>query len=388
MNNDSNFVLQDALWYGDNGFFCQALLIRLHSCLVNFVLFSSTLFVGCGKQAISKSAEHVLTKEHTGMSKVDTVGELGNNLMSIYEDRKGTFWFGSWEDGLYAYDGQITRHFTTLSGLPHPRVEDVQEDSSGRLFINTIAGVWRYDGNHFTAVNANESEVWNLQNGDLWFKSLNFDGSVYRYDGSVLTRLHLPKCPLDDKWNLRKRGHPSPYGIYTIYRDQKGNIWFGTAAFGVCRYNGITFDWITEEDVTELHQGPANGVRSIIEDKDGYFWFNSAYRYKVYNHNAGENNRFYLREKSIGNLDGNPDSDFWEYMSVAKDHQNALWMVTYGNGVWKFDGKETKEFPIMVDGKNITLFSIYQDRRGELWLGTHENGVYKFNGKTFERFMP
>ena len=26
----------------------------------------------------------------------------------------------------------------------------------------------------------------------------------------------------------------------------------------------------------------SNGVRSIIEDKEGYFWFNSQYRYKVY----------------------------------------------------------------------------------------------------------
>lgn len=67
--------------------------------------------------------------------------------------------------------------------------------------------------------------------------------------------------------------HPaniSPYDIYAIYRDSHGNMWFGTGAIGACRFDGTNFDWIHEEDVTELHNGPSNGIRSIAEDKDGY----------------------------------------------------------------------------------------------------------------------
>jgi len=53
--------------------------------------------------------------------------------------------------------------------------------------------------------------------------------------------------------------------------------------------NGITVDWIVEEDVTELHDGPSNGVSSIIEDKDGCFWFSRNYRCKVYGDSIHQN---------------------------------------------------------------------------------------------------
>lgn len=209
---------------------------------------------------------------------------------------------------------------------------------------------------------------------------MQFEGKVYRYDGKVLHRLQFPVTKLGPTYS-------HPHAIYTIYKDSKGNIWFGTAALGACRYNGKSFDWISEDDVTELHYGPSNGVRSIIEDKDGYFWFNSAYRYDVYGKGNSQKHTFYSREKSIGNLDGSPDSDLWEYLSIARDNNNELWIATYANGVWRYDGKKTAYYPVQSGGEDITLFSIYKDNKGDLWLGSHENGAYKFNGKTFERFM-
>jgi len=190
---------------------------------------------------------------------------------------------------------------------------------------------------------------------------------------------------------LQSPKHPiysNPSAVYSIYKDSKGNVWFGTNPLGVFRYNGKSIDWISENDVTELHDGPANGVRSIIEDQDGYFWFNSAYRYDAYGKNNTQKNTFYTREKSIGNLDGSPDSDFWEYMSIARDNRNDLWIATYWNGVWRYDGKKTTYYPVQAGGKDITMFYIYKDNHGDLWLGTHENGAYKFNGQTFERFKP
>jgi ligand-binding sensor domain-containing protein len=190
--------------------------------------------------------------------------------------------------------------------------------------------------------------------------------------------------------------------IMVIYQDQKNNYWFGTVVLGVCRYNGKSFDWITEQDVTEIHDGPSNGVRSIAEDKNGDFWFNTAYRYSVYNENpstkAGINDSiFYKRVKSIGSLDGKKESDLNkylgkiegdlnEYLSIIKDDNNHLWIATYLNGVWRYDGEKISHYPIQVNATNIPIFCLYKDNNGAIWLGTHENGVFKFNGQTFEQF--
>lgn len=309
----------------------------------------------------------------------DTVNKLGNNIMSIYQDTKNNYWFGSWEDGLYRYDGKTILHFTSTSSLPDNRIEDIKEDKSGNIYFNTSRGISKFDGYNFTTLTlVNSDNQWKLEPDDLWFKSAQFKDEVFRYDGKFLYKLQLPKHP----------NYSNPYAVYCIYKDSKGNVWFGTNPLGVFRYNGKSIDWISEVDVTELHDGPANGVRSIIEDKDEYFWFNSAYRYNIYGKSNKQKLKFYDREKNIGNLDGNPDSDFWEYLSIARDKNNDLWIATYANGVWRYDGNKTSYYPVQDEGKDITLFSIYKDNHDELWLGTHKNGVYKFNGSNFERFKP
>ncbi len=62
--------------------------------------------------------------------------------------------------------------------------------------------------------------------------------------------------------------------------------------------------------------------------------------------------------------------------------------VSYSAGVWKYDGTKITHYPVQINSKDITLFSIYTDNNENLWLGTHENGVLKFNGQSFEKFVP
>jgi ligand-binding sensor domain-containing protein len=356
-------------------------------CLLSLL---SLLFLqsSCDSKVLSRDVKKSHGDAAAEMITHDSLPQPGKNIMTIFQDSRNNYWFGSWETGLYKYDGKTILHYTTKNGLPHDRVEDIREDKAGNLFVNTPGGLCRFDGKTFTILKPKEGGTWALHPDDLWFKLFQFDGHVYRYDGKDLHMLKLPGNALGDDWVAKHPNNPIPYAVYTIYKDRQGYVWFGTAALGACRYNGKSFDWISEEDVTELHYGPSNGVRSIIEDKEGYFWFNSAYRYKVYDKAAPPMQTFYTREKSIGNLDGRPDSDFWEYLSIARDNDDALWIATYWNGVWKYDGSKTIHYPIQVNGEDIHTFCIYKDNHGDLWLGTHENGAYKFNGKSFERFVP
>jgi ligand-binding sensor domain-containing protein len=94
---------------------------------------------------------------------------------------------------------------------------------------------------------------------------------------------------------------------------------------------------------------------------------------------------FYERHKSIGSLDGNKAGNMNEYLSITKDNDNNLWIATYRNGVWKYDGKEIRHYSIQENGKDINLFYIYNDKIGNTWLGTHQNGIWKLMGEKFER---
>jgi ligand-binding sensor domain-containing protein len=312
--------------------------------------------------------------------KGDTVKELGSNIMVIYQDRKNTYWFGSWETGVYKYDGNILVNYTTKHGLYTNRVDGIKEDKAGNLYftgMNPNSTITKFDGKSFTNITATPSHKWKLETDDLWLiNPYQAKQKVYRLKGNNLYELTLPNPP---KLN-------NPFEVYSIYKDKKGNIWFGTNPVGVCRYDGKSFEWITEEDVTEFRNEGANGVRSITEDKNGDFWFNTEYRYSVYDSTTLKSNKFYTRHESIGSLDGKNTGGLKEYLSTVRDNNNNLWFVTYLDGVWKYDGTKITHYTVQAHSKNITLFSIYMDNNGDLWLGTHENGAYKFNGNSFEKF--
>lgn len=310
----------------------------------------------------------------------DTVTELGKSIMVIYQDTKKVYWFGSWETGIYKYDGKELINYTTKHGLLNNRIDEIKEDKFGNIYFssaNATSKISKFNGKKFTTLKAVPSENWKLESTDMWFKySYGITGKVYRYDGTSLYELEFPNPP-----NLS-----NPFDVYSIYKDRKGNIWFGTNPVGVCRYDGKSFDWITEEDVTEFRNECANGVRSIAEDENGDFWFNTEYRYSVYDSTTLKSDKFYTRHESIGGLDGKKDSNLDEYLSSVIDDNNNLWFVTYLDGVWKYDGVKIIHYAVQDNSKDISLFSIYKDNNGDLWLGTHENGAYKFNGTTFEQF--
>ncbi|KAF0203723.1 MAG: GGDEF domain [Bacteroidetes bacterium] len=319
--------------------------------------------------------------------KGDTVKELGNNIMLIYQDKKNNYWFGSWVDGLYRYDGKTILHFTTKDGLLSNRIDDIKEDKYGNIYFNNSGEIVKFDGQNFITVSptSNSDSEWKLEPDDLWFKSYQDSGFVYRYDGKYLHRLKFPETKEGNDYFAKfPNVNYSPYDVYNIYKDSKGNVWFGTASLGVCLYNGITFTWLSEKEL-EFDVETAFGIRSIIEDSNGKFWFsNSLHRFNVYGQDSTTN---YLKEKGIGSLDGKKDGDLVAIISMEKDNNN-LWMATYNKGVSRYNGQQITHYPVKYNGKDITVFSIYKDNNGELWLGTHENGAYKFNGKAFEKFKP
>ncbi len=309
------------------------------------------------------------------------VTQLDNNIMGVYQDQNDVYWFCSWESGVYRYDGKELLLYTIDHGLIDNRIDEIKEDELGNIYLasaNTSSAISKFDGKQFTTLKAHRSENWKLEPTDVWLKySYGNTGKVYRYDGATLFELRLPQPP-----------HLSnPFDVYSIYKDSKGNIWFGTNPVAVFRYDGASWDWIIEEDVTEFRDEGANGVRSILEDRNGEFWFNTEFRYSIFDSLTSNSDRFYTRHPRIGGSDGKEDSSLDEYLSSVKDENDNLWFVTYLDGVWKYDGTQITHYPILKDSQQISIFSIYKDNKGALWLGTHENGAFKFNGETFEKFQ-
>ncbi len=169
-------------------------------------------------------------------------------------------------------------------------------------------------------------------------------------------------------------------------------MWFGTATFGVCRYDGKSFSWLYEDHLTNVPNGGSFGIRSVTEDKDGKFWIcNTNYRYTVSADSIKDNDKVlikYERQKGIENVKSTDGNNRIYFMSATNDNDGNLWLASYGEGVCCYNGQTPKQYIVKDGAKNATIFSVYKDKKGKLWLGTHEAGAYKFNGQTFEKFAP
>ena len=64
-----------------------------------------TLLTSCNGQTSNQKKNTEQFSEQ--FAKGDTVKELGSSIMVVYQDKKNIYWFGSWETGVYRYDGKI-----------------------------------------------------------------------------------------------------------------------------------------------------------------------------------------------------------------------------------------------------------------------------------------
>lgn len=332
--------------------------------------------------------------QDAGMTKGEIVADIDPNYGSVFQDKENNYWFSGGGQGVYRYDGKTIIRFTTKDGLPSDHVGGIQQHApTGDIILITSNGFSRFDGHAFNTMSvadASKSE-WKLQPDDLWFPAGQDTGAVYRYDGKVMHRLTFPKTAAGDAAELPRDKYPnakySPYDVYIIFRDSRGHVWFGTAVLGACRYDGKSFAWLAKPAI-ELDNF---GTRSIIEDRDGKFWFSSTLnRYAINAEPAPTHNKRgdvaikYHTEPGVGE----GKDAFSVYMSAVKDKNGDLWVATLGAGVFRYDGTKMTQYPVAFEGEMMFGISIYRDRQDNLWLCSQKDGVYRFNGERFERFKP
>ena len=105
--------------------------------------------------------------------KGDTVSELGKSIMVVYQDNKNVYWFGSWESGVYKYDGKELINYTTKQGLPNNRIDEIKEDNFGNLYFSSChpsSTIVKFDGITFTTLSPVFNNDWQLKPNDIWFR--------------------------------------------------------------------------------------------------------------------------------------------------------------------------------------------------------------------------
>jgi ligand-binding sensor domain-containing protein len=309
----------------------------------------------------------------------------------MYQDKKHTYWLVN-DAKIYQYDGQTLRQFTEKDGLVSNRIIGIQEDQLGNIYFDTPEGVSKFDGKQFETlkISSDDSQKsnWKSEPNDLWFRIGWDKKGPYRFDGKYLYHLEFPKSKMEEELYAK---YPeityNPYSIYSMYKDSKDFLWFGTADLGIYQFDGKKISWMYEEHLGTTPEGGSFGIRSIMEDEKGYFWIaNTNYKYKILPINGGEAPSLsllnYQKEKGI-----NAQNDTSLYaMSMFIDIEGNQW-ITNNDGVWRSNENKLTPFFIKDSNRSISPSSVYQDNQGDFWLGTKTDGIYKYDGVDFKKVL-
>ncbi len=358
-------------------------------------LLLSFCFASCSEQhgssKVTQQRSVFNEKMVTTNSDFKLTTKLDKNIRSIFQGTNGEYWFGTNGAGVCRYNGKSLTQYTVKDGLTDNQIQSIQEDKFGNMWFGTgLFGVSRFDGQTFkTFTNKENSQLstgsshntWKIEPNDLWFYA---GGGVYKYNGTSFAYLPLDKSQFNSKHLPSSPYNLSRYAVYSILKDTKGNVWFGTQAEGVCCYDGKKFTWFTEKGLS----GPA--VLSLFEDSKGTIWIgNNGYGLFQYN---GKSLINFTEEKGLSNKEFSVSGKSIQgtlsrIYSINEDNYGNLWIGTVDAGVWKYDGINLTNYTTKDGLTSNAINTIYKDKNNELWFGTDEHGVCKFNGKSFVEFV-
>ena len=317
---------------------------------------------GINNQAVNSNQSTTFPQIHSNLN-----GMVREFVRTIYQDKKGNYWFGTNGDGIIRYNGQMLEKITIAGISPRFRVLEIVEDKVGNIWFGTSAGLIQHDGVKFKTFAFKEglpdvnSEIWGLtidKNGLFW---VGATGGLCHFIGEKFIPFSLPHSKVENAQAML-----SDKLVFKIIEDKKGNMWFATDGNGIFKYKNGEFIHLTAKN--ELTD---NNVVDVFEDSQGNIWIGTF--------NGGVSmfdGKKYSNFTKDGIIGGEETYNFYE------DSKGNIWFTAEGYGVYRYDGSNFKQFTTE-DGltSNVTQ-SILEDNKGQLWFGSWQ-GLCIFDGEKF-----
>jgi signal transduction histidine kinase/ligand-binding sensor domain-containing protein len=279
-------------------------------------------------------------------------------------------------------------NYTVDDGLSYNEVHCMIKDHDGYLWVGTNAGLNRFDGYNFTVYKSIASDSTTIPSNVVRSLCLDHSGTLW-----VSTARGI--CTYDKNKNSFKgvsvRGQDSlenmMYESFILFEDTKKNMWAGTGAFGLLKYNPATgyFNPVLQR----LPVFEKDLVNSISEEKDGSLWMTS---YHHLLHFDPRNSSFKEYENKIS---GYGRSFTFQALKVFPDSTdgNLLFITTWGNGLVRFN-KRNAEFISYKFHQNGSInldnivFDACQKDASHLWIASNSGLIiFDQNKLTYEYFV-
>ena len=312
----------------------------------------------------------------------DTVYTLGPRsiVRDLLQDRRGNYWFASWQ-GIISYNGLVYTNHTLKHGLIHFHVFSVFEDRKGTLWFGTVrGGLYRYDGASFTLFTTKDGLADNTVDcmaedraGNLWFGT---PAGASRYGGKAFTTY--------------TQADGMPDGLVTsILLDKRGTMWFGARSgkYGVPGGGIACFDGKTFTPFTTNAGVPFSAVSALLEAKDGTIWIGRMDGLSRYDPLASKQSGPIadVANYSVGYLLEDRHGAIWVSGSEPNTHYSKD-RLPYSGVLWRYDGEAFTKVIQKYDLGDSQVFGIAEDKAGHILFGTMKGGCKWDGAEGYYRF--
>lgn len=262
--------------------------------------------------------------------------------------------------------------YDSSSGLPAAQVRKFWIDPEGLLWIATLGGVTRFDGNEFTYLGSEDGliddrvfNLWREPSGLWWFCTARgisrYDPAAHRRGDQPFRNFTLEQCQLKGE-------------VHAVTQTSDGTMWFGCNNGVVSRLENGRF---TASALPPDSNG--NSIMKMTAAPDGAVW--------------------------VGSLAGLVHFDRTNFVNVTKElgaatpadspeiaADGSVWFGGQGSGLWQFIPARPGSGPGQLrrwtrqDGLvDDIVFSPHHAPDGRVWVAA-AGGVSIFDGKSFVNF--
>ena len=312
-------------------------------------------------------------------------------------------------------------HLGTENGLSNNLVRTMALDPQGHIWIGTMAGLNRFDGNRFQHFNANNSEIGNEAiyalyvneaNGELWIgnaedgiKVLNMETSdiksITEADGlKISSVVHFSESSQNGIWIVPYHGEMlhydrkdrsfstllhlgvnlEDYGRWCALDDMNGHLIVGYATRGLAIVDLKSKEvCYLQNDPNDSSSLPSNRVLCLSRDSRGNLWVGTSKGLAL----------FHPRSKTFTvfrHIPNNPQSIVADHIySIIETNDGKLMVASDVGGVSIMDlnqltlnNKDNVVFQNLTieDGlSSRNIRSLLHDDYGNIWIGNFSNGI-------------
>ena len=299
----------------------------------------------------------------------------GNGLYTLYRDRFGDLWAGSYSGGVdLAIPMEhtleyITHEYLNNQSLLNNCVNDVFQSRDGKIWYATDKGVSVYDSQthswHHGLYNKVALTICQTVDGRILVGT--YGNGVYQVnsDGTSMPAYSVSNGKLKSDY------------VYSLFTDSQGNLWIGCL-------DGDMACFPSEKNISRgmgktAFYLPVNEVQCITEseDKRSIAVGTSHGCYLIDKQNPMHPRRFFYPEQY-------PDKDINFFVnSMVYQNSSHVWIGTDGGGLYDYD-LTTNKFRNYTTQESLPSNAVYglvKGKNGKLWLSTDKGLAFIYQGK-------